>query len=88
MCLPPRLNEAVFSYDCWRLYPGNNCEFQQDGDNSHTHVGPSRRGLNSFHQEEWPPQSDCNPKVYAIFNSLTDKVFCLEETSSFRYRTF
>lgn len=66
--------------DCRRLYPENNYIFQQDGAASHTSKVTQAYLEQStpefIKKDDWPPQSpDCNPMDYAIWNSLSEKVY-------------
>ena len=66
--------------DCRRLYPNGDWVFQQDGAPAHTSKTTQEYldgAMPDFiRKDEWPPQSpDCNPTVYAVWDSLSQKVY-------------
>ena len=66
--------------DCRRLYPNGDWIFQQDGAPAHTSK-TTQEYLDGatpdfIRKDEWPPQSpDCNPMDYAVWDSLSQKVY-------------
>ena len=66
--------------DCRRLYPNGDWVFQQDGAPAHTSK-TTQEYLDGatpdfIRKDEWPPQSpDCNPMDYAVWDSLSLKVY-------------
>ena len=66
--------------DCRRLYPNGDWVFQQDGAPAHmsktTHEYLDEATPDFIRKDEWPPQSpDCNPMDYAVWDSLSQKVY-------------
>ena len=70
--------------DCRRLYPNGDWVFQQDGAPSHTSK-TTQEYLDGatpdfIRNDEWPPQSpDCNPMDYAVWDSLSKKVYAAKQ---------
>ena len=70
--------------DCRRLYPNGDWVFQQDGAPAHTSK-TNQEYLDGatpdfIRKDEWPPQSpDCNPMDYAVWNSLSQKVYAWKQ---------
>ena len=66
--------------DCRRLYPNGDWVFQQDGAPAHTSK-TTQEYLDGatpdfIRKDEWPPQRpDCNQMDYAVWDSLTQKVY-------------
>ena len=66
--------------DCRRLYPNGDWVFQQDGAPAHSSK-TTQEYLDGatpdfIRKDEWPPQSpDCNPMDYAVWDSLSQKVY-------------
>ena len=66
--------------DCRRLYPNGDWAFQQDGAPAHSSK-TTQEYLDGatpdfIRKDEWPPQSpDCNPMDYAVWDSLSQKVY-------------
>ena len=66
--------------DCRRLYPNGDWVFQQDGAPAHTSKTTQEYldgAMPDFiRKDEWPPQSpDCSPMDYAVWDSLSQKVY-------------
>ena len=66
--------------DCRRLYSNGDLVFQQDGAPAHmsktTQEYLDGAMPDFIRKDEWPPQSpDCNPMDYAVWDSLSQKVY-------------